>query len=166
MSSRQVLFVCTANVCRSAFLELYARARLGTPGVEFASAGTHAVDGQPMSPEMGDEARTHWGLDPTPFRSRALTDDVLDGAELVLTAETRHQQLILATHPDAADRVLTLGQAIRGAAVADPRDDVADPFGLGGQAQSVAARLMAVMLDTLPLPDLIHLTPARRPAHG
>jgi sulfate adenylyltransferase len=164
--SLTVLFVCTANICRSPFLELYARAHLASPGVAFASAGTHGLDGHAMSDEMATEAAGSWGLDPSGFRSRPLSADLVDAADLVLTVERRHRDLILAEHPYAGGRVLTLGQAARGSASADPGDDIADPYRLGAQAQAQAARQMSAMLDALPLPDLLVLTPARKPAHG
>ena len=47
----KVLFVCTANICRSPSAELLARAA-GPGDVEFSSAGTHARDGEPISPDM------------------------------------------------------------------------------------------------------------------
>ena len=48
-----MLFVCTANICRSPFLELTAR-RLSGPGsgVEFSSAGTHGFDSHAMDDVM------------------------------------------------------------------------------------------------------------------
>ena len=109
----RILFVCTANICRSPFLELYARSRLGSPAVAFSSAGTHGFVDHPISDEMGAEARMNWGLEADRFRSRLLTADLLDEADLVLTAEQRHRQYILDDHPDAFRKVLTLGQAAR-----------------------------------------------------
>ena len=50
MEPLRVLFVCTANICRSPFLELTARQLAsGSTDVQFASAGTqgftdHAMD--------------------------------------------------------------------------------------------------------------------------
>ena len=45
----RVLFVCTANICRSAYADVVARSR-GIGGIEFLSAGTHALVGQPIGP--------------------------------------------------------------------------------------------------------------------
>jgi protein-tyrosine-phosphatase len=160
----RVLFVCTANICRSPFLQLCARDRLGSPTLEFTSAGTHGVDGLPMSDEMAAEARVTWGLDTNGFRSRRLTAGILSRADLVLTAERRHRTFILDSFEAAADGVLTLGQAVGG-------DDIADPYRLGAEAQVAAARQMSAMLDVLPyaLPRLLDppaRTSARRLTHG
>jgi sulfate adenylyltransferase len=162
----RILFVCTANICRSPFLEHYARSRLGSPAVAFSSAGTQGLLDHPISEEMGVEMRTRWGLDTDAFRSRRLTADLLDEADLVLTAERRHRQFILDAHPHASRRVLTLGQAVRGAAEAEPSDDIADPYRLGAEAQATATRQMGAMLDALPITALLDHAPARKPAHG
>jgi sulfate adenylyltransferase len=183
----QVLFVCTANICRSPFLELYARQRLGSPAVAFSSAGTHGFVDQPISDEMGVEAKTNWGLEVSAFRSRRLTDELVDEADLVLTAERRHRQFILDDHAPAFRKVLTLGQAVRVAAVATPSedregllgelarhrglaeasDDIADPYHQGAAAQATAAEQMSAMLDALrSLLDPLDSSPSRKSAHG
>ena len=120
----RILFVCTANICRSPFLELYATRELGSAGVSFSSAGTHGFLDHAMSDEMGVEATTNWGLDVSGFRSRRLTGELVDEADLVLTAERRHRQFILDDHAHAFGKVLTLGQAVRAASVAAPSEDV------------------------------------------
>jgi len=183
----QVLFVCTANICRSPFLELYARQQLGSAAVSFASAGTHGFVDHPISDEMGVEAATNWGLDGSGFRSRRLTGELVDEADLVLTAERGHRQFILEDHAHANRLVLTLGQAARAAAVATPSqdadglleelarhsgtpgpsDDIADPYRHGAAAQSTAAGQMSAMLDVLrPLLDPLGKLTSRKSAHG
>jgi sulfate adenylyltransferase len=186
-SPLRVLFVCTANICRSPFLELYARHRLGSAAVSFSSAGTHGFVDQPISDEMGVEASTNWGLDVSAFRSRRLTGDLVDEADLVLTAERRHRQFILDDHAHAFRKVLTLGQAVRAAAAVSPSDtpegllgelarlrglaeasdDIADPYRQGAVAQSTATGQMGAMLDALrPLLDPLDSSPSRKSAHG
>ena len=48
----RVLFVCTANICRSPAMELIARDLAGSAEVVFTSAGTHARNGQRMTTEI------------------------------------------------------------------------------------------------------------------
>ena len=51
-----VLFVCTANICRSAFAERWAGHLLGgDTSVGVASAGTHGYVDAPMDPPMAEE---------------------------------------------------------------------------------------------------------------
>ena len=83
----RVLFVCTANICRSPYLELRARQLLGPDaGVEVSSAGTHGFDASPVSDTMEAEF-ARWGTEVDGFRSRPATGEMVDEADLVLTAE-------------------------------------------------------------------------------
>ncbi|QBR93398.1 low molecular weight phosphatase family protein [Nocardioides euryhalodurans] len=103
-----VLFVCTANICRSPFMELLAR-ELADGGLEVSSAGTHGLPDHPMDPAM-TVGLTRRGVAHDSFRSRPLTADLVDTADLVLTAEVAHRRLILDQQPGAFRKVFTLGQ--------------------------------------------------------
>lgn len=167
----RVLFVCTANICRSAYAEVLAR-HLALPGLEFDSAGVHGRTAEPMDPPMAGEALAR-GADPAAFRSKMLTPELVDVADLVLTAETAHRARILADQPRAMGKAFSFGQFARGlagagegdpatllarirshAATSYPYDDVADPYGRGpAAAQQTAAELEALL--TLVLPALV-----------
>lgn len=159
----KVLFVCTANICRSAWLEQAARA-MSRDGVEFSSAGTHGFDSHPMDVVMSG---TLASADDS-FRSRRLTRDIIDQADLVLTAERSHRAFILEEHPQALRKVFTLGQFARSAeahpdlrgrellATAGqrrtaplPEDDIDDPFRRGNAAAEAAAGKMSTMLSVI-----------------
>jgi sulfate adenylyltransferase len=116
----KVLFVCTANICRSPFMEVLARTLAGPDaGIEFASAGTHGFRDQPMNPPMLATLEPRGG-DASTFKSRALTSDLIDEADLVLTAEVSHRSFILDDHPASFRKVFTLGQFAESVRVADP----------------------------------------------
>lgn len=158
----QVLFVCTANISRSPYLELVARARAGDGGPVFASAGVYARNDTLIDPAMAVEL-TARGIASDEFRSRRLTAPLVDEADLVLTAEASHRAAILDEHPIATRKVLTVGQAdraldrldsdvapgelpaalvaVRGGATADL--DIVDPYRRGPEA----ARACALILD-------------------
>jgi protein-tyrosine-phosphatase len=167
MSERlEVLFVCTANICRSPAMELIARDLAGDAAdVVFASAGTHARDGHRMNDEMSALLREGMADD---FRSRALSASVLEGADLVLTAESVHRQHILDDFPQLHRKVFTLGQFE--ATIADlpglsgrelvaaagqrrtpstPAHDVADPYRRGRAAAQQATGTIRAMLSVI-----------------
>ena len=83
----KVLFVCTANICRSPFMELTARHLAGDAAIEFRSAGTHGFSDHPMNPEMAVTLEPRGVTGEQDFRSRPLTKAELDWADVVLTAE-------------------------------------------------------------------------------
>ncbi|MGD9961720.1 hypothetical protein [Nocardioides sp.] len=167
----KVLFVCTANICRSAYAEV--TARHGAAGVlSFSSAGVHGFPAAGMESLMASEAEAR-GVSSARFRSARLTTAMIDDADLVLTAETRHRQFILEERPVAMRTTFTLGQFARGldrvdapsadliaqvraqAPTSRPEDDVADPYGRGPDAASRAAHeiddLLAQILPALEL---------------
>ncbi len=156
-----VLFVCTANICRSAYAEVLTRHLPRATGTwRWPVPAPRASPTRPMDPPMAAEL-TARGVDPSGFRSRRLTMPMVAAADLVLTMEVRHRQFVLDERPELYRRVLTLGQASRmldgtrpaadtghallGALrerflVAEPEDDVADPYGRGPEAAATAAR--------------------------
>jgi sulfate adenylyltransferase len=159
----RVLFVCTANICRSPYMELATRRLLGDDAsVEVSSAGTHGFVDHPMSEEMipGYES------DAEAFRSRPATAALIDEADLVLTAESSHRTYLLEESPAAFRKVFTLGQFAAAVELlsddppggralieevgrrrhqADPAHDIGDPYRKGPEV----ARACAARIDTL-----------------
>ncbi|MFZ2015967.1 MAG: adenylyl-sulfate kinase [Nocardioides sp.] len=165
----RVLFVCTANICRSPYLELRARQLLGPDsGVEVSSAGTRGFDDSEVSDTM-DAEFARWGTETEGFRSRPATAALLAEADLVLTAEATHRTQLLELDPAAFRKILTLGQFVETARAADPSlrgralletlerrrvpaspaHDIADPYRRGPEAARKAAAAMEGMLEVL-----------------
>ncbi|RLV47656.1 low molecular weight phosphatase family protein [Nocardioides mangrovicus] len=169
----RVLFVCTANISRSPYAELYARAstqRRGVP-LEFDSAGTWAVPGNPIDPVMGYQLAQR-GIDSGAFRSRRVTPQDVSDADVVLVMEEVHRSFLLEDVPAAIGKVFTLGQ-FAGRTVQFPTahgtdlvdalgkrrtrgrvdDDVADPYRRGEEVAAATAsrldRLLEVALYAL-----------------
>jgi sulfate adenylyltransferase len=163
-----VLFVCTANICRSPFMELLAR-HLSPPesGLRFASAGTMGMREEPMDPVMAAQLNLR-GASADGFRSRRATGALLERADLVLTAESSHRALLLEEHPGAFRRVFPLAQfaelaeglpgengrdliaaAARSGGPADPAHDIVDPYGRGSDAAAVSADRLDLLVNTV-----------------
>ncbi len=161
----KVLFVCTANICRSAFMEVVARHLAGAEAaIEFSSAGTHGLDREPMNEDMA--VTLDGDVEHAEFRSRPLTSDLIADVDLVLTAESTHRTLILDDHPAEFRKVFTLGQfaaAVQaddsGATrrdllerigerreTADPALDIPDPYRRGPEAATQAATTIEYLL--------------------
>jgi sulfate adenylyltransferase len=163
-----VLFVCTANISRSPYLELRARSLAGDAEVDFASAGVHARDDTLIDPAMAVELSAR-GIASDDFRSRRVTEAVIRGADLVLTAEAAHRAAVLDDHPFAARKVLTVGQADQALDRIDPGTpawelaaalvaaragasadlDVVDPYRRGPEAASACALILDKIVDRL-----------------
>ncbi|MEU4714713.1 phosphotyrosine protein phosphatase [Micromonospora purpureochromogenes] len=118
-----VLHVCMGNICRSPMAErllmLAVRERLGRLGVDPTrsdellhshSAGTggwHA--GEEMNPPAARQVLSRGG-DVDGFAARKLRSDLIDAADLVLTATADQQEYVVALRPDAAARTFVLGE--------------------------------------------------------
>lgn len=169
-----VTFVCTANICRSAYAEVMGRQTLlGWPGrIRVQSAGTHGFAGEPMCPVMAEEASRR-GADPSRFRSQRLTRQVVAESDLLLTATSDHRTFIVEQSPRAFRSVFTMAQfaqaissapaALSGRALIRhaqqhkpppwPDGDIADPYRRGEDAAVACAHqideLLAAVLPRL-----------------
>lgn len=172
----RVLFVCTANICRSPYMELVGRWSLPEDSnLELSSAGTLGFVNHPMNDTMAEtlDFENRGVVDAEAFRSRRLTPALVNDADLVLTAEDEHRQFILLEQPAAFRKVFSLGQfatvvqrldsrasgstlvdaVANTSGIAQIRADVADPYRRGRRAAANCARqideLLAVVLPAL-----------------
>jgi protein-tyrosine phosphatase len=105
-----VLFVCTANVCRSpAAAELWLRVakRSGQPA-KALSAGVQARAGQAAHPVMV-ELLAGYGCNLTDHASRQFSARLARQADLILVMESVHQRSVVSFAPEMAGRVMLLG---------------------------------------------------------
>lgn len=110
-----ILFVCTGNIARSPYMELTLANRLaGTwaVGLPVSSAGTYAVAGSPVHPEVASELRGR-GIDPSAFVATQLTAEKVRAAGLILTASRDHRRLVARLAPERRNVTFTLKQFVR-----------------------------------------------------
>jgi protein-tyrosine phosphatase len=114
----RVLTVCTHNRTRSvmmaALLERLLATELGVGAVMIRSAGFGPV-GLPAIPDAVD-AMERRGLDVSGHRSSETTARLVDGADVILTAERDHVVKIAALSPSAFPRAMTMPEFLDRAA--------------------------------------------------
>jgi len=132
----KVLFVCTANVCRSPLAEAIFNVLAAEANVPWrsCSAGVAALAGEPIAPraeavleELGISARGH--------RARQVDKAMLDEADLVLTMTPQHAAEVNRISTGSSPKVHTLLGYAHGAS---DHESIPDPYG-----QSVAVHRMA-----------------------
>ncbi len=110
-----VLFVCTANLCRSPMAMAIFRSKVGqlNNGWRIDSAGTWAVDGEPAHPKAR-QVIAEQGLNLDEHRSQSITRELLLSYNLILTMEQGQKEAIQVEFPEAAKRVYLLTEMIGG----------------------------------------------------
>jgi len=141
---KTILFVCTANICRSPMAAAIMRQRLAEMGLErevqVLSAGVYAEAGMPPSRLAASTlAEHHFVLDD--HRSQPLVPDLIRQADIVLVMEESHRRSIFYLTPQHLGKVYLLSE------LAGRHDDVADPFGRAPEAYERTVQLLEELLD-------------------
>ncbi len=118
--TKQVLFVCTGNTCRSPMAEAIFR-QMTDAQIPVSSAGIFA-DGAPVSCNA-ISAMQEVEIDISRHTSIQITREMMKNANLVLTMTTSHAQMLSATFPEFKEKIQTLANW------AKSDGDISDPFG-------------------------------------
>lgn len=133
-SAERVLFLCLGNICRSPFAEHAFREALESedggsrssrpPGRRLRSESAGFIGpGRPSPPEMQEPARGR-GVDLSDHRSRVVTREILQAADLVVVMGPRLRRRLRKRFPRSSAPVLLLGdldpEPIPGRAIRDP----------------------------------------------
>jgi protein-tyrosine phosphatase len=111
-----LLVVCTANIARSplaaALLQVHVRARGLEDQVKIASAGTRAREGYAAAqPSVAIAAG--WGVDLRRHRSQPVTDELLEGSDLIVTMTEVHRVALDGRGDGVSERCFTLHELRR-----------------------------------------------------
>jgi len=107
----RVLFICTANVCRSPLAEGYLKHLLKKnpiSGLDVASAGVMALSGSPAF-DCAIEVADLSGFDLSSHRARRLTPSIGAEADLILCMETWQATQVLDNDPNWIGKTRLLG---------------------------------------------------------
>jgi len=106
----RLVFVCTANRCRSPMAEYLARRSLEQRQIPAKVVSAGRLESNIEATPGAVEAMARRKVDLTDHLSTRLTPEVLAGAHLVLVMERGHLSDVYQTLPDAIDHAFTLGE--------------------------------------------------------
>lgn len=146
--SRDVLFVCTGNLCRSPIAEGLLRLKLAEAGrsdVRVDSAGIHARNGAPPEP-FAIAAAAALGANIADQRARQFESDDFARFDHVIAMDLGHLDFLTATRPSDSSTIVRL-------LLEDVGDfkrlEVPDPYQQDRDAFDFAARLINVGVNDL-----------------
>lgn len=121
-----ILFVCTANICRSPMASGLFKTMLDEaqiPGVwRVESAGTWALEGEPAA--TGSQAvMSERGINISKHRAQNVSRELLQSFDLILTMESGHKESLRVEFPDLSGRIYLLSEMV------NQKDDIDDPYG-------------------------------------
>lgn len=148
----RLLYVCTGNICRSAFAEALTRhllrERLGAAAAELhvSSAGTHAVVGWGLHPDTAAQLG-RWGClgPPAGFAARQLTADMVEQVDLVLGIEPQHRSAVVGCTPAALSTGFSLREFAYLASSVDAGALATEPVARALELVEQARRLRGVL---------------------
>lgn len=116
---KNIVVVCTGNICRSPIAEGLIKARSAGRPLEVASMGTQALVGSPADANAIAVMHAH-GYDIGAHRAQQATAGGLKWADLILALDRTHIEWIVTRMPALRGRVFSLGRWYDNRDIADP----------------------------------------------
>lgn len=122
-----ILFICTGNTCRSPMAEGILKDLAEKRGldIEVRSAGLVAIDDGDISRDAISVLKDI-DIDISDIKSKAIDEDLVCEADLILTMSQRHKGNLILKFPFIKDKIFLLNEY-----AFNMNKDIVDPFGMG-----------------------------------
>ena len=126
----KVLFVCTANICRTPMAEYQLAHFIDLEGlpelISVSSCGTWAEKNIPAA-KFSQQVCADHGLDISAHRSQPISSHLMNASDLVLCMAEQHKLDIRLVFPHFADKIFTLKEFAATPPIASA--SISDPYG-------------------------------------
>ena len=122
----KVMFICTANICRSPMAEKFFEQRLKqrnlTDRHQVSSAGTWPPrEGLPADPTVVQILQEQYGLSLEDHHSKEITKEMITDQDIILVMEKNHREALQVEFYEKYDQIFLLSEMI------GQEFDIADP---------------------------------------
>ncbi|MBA3035332.1 MAG: low molecular weight protein arginine phosphatase [Desulfobacterium sp.] len=106
-----ILFICTANICRSFMAEYIFKkmySERGLSNISVMSASLIDMKGAPADPKAVEILKENGINSYFDHKSKLLTEDMIDEADMILVMTNQHKDKIVENFPDVKDKTFLL----------------------------------------------------------
>jgi protein-tyrosine-phosphatase len=129
---KSILFVCTANLCRSPFAEMLCKKKLSNTNMKInvSSCGINACVGYSALPEAIELAKEDFNIDLAGHLSKPFSENLAQNNDLIVVMERLHKEHIVIRFPVFESKTKLLKEF----SLRDKKDyDILDPYNQGGK---------------------------------
>lgn len=146
---KNINFVCTGNICRSAMAATYLQKRLYDIGKEneviVNSCGTNARTGDKIT-EFACRAISEYGVDASHHRATNIYESDILNADIVLCMTKSHKDNVLSIYPKLKRKVFTIKEYVNDQ---NAYNDIDDPWGYGIEVYRQCAKEIVDCVEKL-----------------
>lgn len=146
---KNIMFVCTGNICRSAMAHGYMQYKINNEydknNFLISSCGTHAINGE-KSTNNAILAMKEYSVDLSNHRSTNVRDIDIENYDLILCMTTQHKENIIYLYPKLKGKVYTLKEYVDNN---DEYKNIDDPWGFDINVYKDCAKEIVDNVDKL-----------------
>ena len=146
---KNINFVCTGNICRSAMAHVYLQKKLydidKQNEVIVNSCGTRAYTGDKIT-DFAVKAIGQYGVDGKNHRATNIRSSDILSADIVLCMTTAHKRDVLSIYPQLEGKVFTLKEYV---SKDNEYNDIDDPWGYSLDIYKKCAKEIVECIDKL-----------------
>ena len=146
-----IMFICTANICRSSMAEWLFKKKIEEQKIKdmyVYSCGVDATDGQ-MASNNAIKVMEEYGVDLTKHRSTAIENSNIKEMDLILCATRNHKIIVTDMYPALKEKIYTLKEYVAYNKNGHDPVNLSDPWGWSIETYRYCAEEINECLDLL-----------------